>query len=432
MSRYWNTLRNRIFYGWWIVILGSLIMAVGQGILYHGFTVFFLPLKRDLAVSAAAISLLYGASRLEGGIEGPIVGPLIDRFGPRTLIIGGATLAGVGFILLSMVHSFTAFFVVYVFVISLGYNAGFYHPVSTAINSWFIKHRSTGFAVITATGSFGGMVLAPLLSNIILNLGWRTGAVIAGIIILAIAIPAAIPMHRSPEVKGLHPDGKSPQVKNSDISTLTKVEDMEVHYPIKQALKTWKYWLLTISITLRLSVTIALTVHFVPILVWKGIGEARAAYLVSLSALSMILATLIWGWMGDRWNKPLLCAIGILPVIATMAGLIMSQAPAVLYMFPVGLAITTATAPLNWSLIGDLFGRRSYATLRGIMGLAYGTGTFISPIFAGWVLDHTGSYHIALVTFSIILLISALAFTTIRRPSPQKNEVIFSKSIKGK
>ena len=72
-----------MFYGWWVIILGTLINAVGMGILYQSFTVFFLPLKRDLGVSSAAISLLYGAARLEGGIEGPIVGHLIDRFGPR-------------------------------------------------------------------------------------------------------------------------------------------------------------------------------------------------------------------------------------------------------------------------------------------------------------------------------------------------------------
>ena len=71
-------MKTRIFYGWWVIILGSLINAVGMGILYQSFTVFFLPLKRDLGVSSAAISLLYGAARLEGGIEGPIVGHLID------------------------------------------------------------------------------------------------------------------------------------------------------------------------------------------------------------------------------------------------------------------------------------------------------------------------------------------------------------------
>lgn len=147
---------KRMFYGWWIVILGSLINAVGMGILYQSFTIFFLPLKRDLAVSSAAISLLFGAARLEGGIEGPAVGYLISKFGCRTMILAGASMAGVGLILLAATHSFWPFFFIYVFIVSLGSNAGFFHPLSTAVNNWFIRHRGVGFAAITASGVSAG------------------------------------------------------------------------------------------------------------------------------------------------------------------------------------------------------------------------------------------------------------------------------------
>jgi MFS family permease len=104
---------GRVFYGWWIVGLASLIQAVGGGILYQSFTVFFLPLRRDLGVSSWAISLLYGAARLEGGFEGPVVGYLIDRLGSRSLIIIGGGMAGTGLILLSTVHSYLSFFLIY-------------------------------------------------------------------------------------------------------------------------------------------------------------------------------------------------------------------------------------------------------------------------------------------------------------------------------
>jgi len=192
-----RSIAGRVFYGWWIVVLGSLINGIGMGIIYHSFTVFFLPLKRDLGVSSAAISLLYGAARLEGGIEGPIVGHLIDRFGPRMLIMVGASLAGIGLILLSIVHNFLTFFLIYVFVVALGSNAGFFHPVSTAVNRWFIRRRGLGFSVISASGAIGGMIMAPLLSYIILNFGWRKGAIFAGLMILIVALPAALSMKRS-------------------------------------------------------------------------------------------------------------------------------------------------------------------------------------------------------------------------------------------
>ena len=152
-----------------MVILGALINAVGIGIIHHSFTVFFLPLKRDFGVSSAAISFIYGASRLEGGIEGPIVGYLIDKFGPRVMIIIGVGMAGIGLILLSTTQSFLAFALVYLLLVSLGNGCGFYAPVSTLVNSWFIRHRAVGFSIITAAASVGAMVMAPVLSQIILN-----------------------------------------------------------------------------------------------------------------------------------------------------------------------------------------------------------------------------------------------------------------------
>jgi len=409
--------KEKIFYGWWIVVLGSLINAVGLGILYSSFTVFFLPLKRDFAVSSAAISLLYGAARLEGGFEGPIVGHFIDRFGPRALILIGSTMAGVGLILLSTVHSYWSFFFIYIFIVSLGSNAGFYHPTSTAVNSWFIRQRGIAFSCLSASLMVGGMIMAPILSYIILNFSWRAGAITAGLIILAVSLPAGRYIHRSPEVLGLHPDGKPPRENPPLATQLHRPGTSSLDFTVRAALKTMHYWILMVTISLRLFVTVALNTHFIPILVWRGMDEITGAFLVSLFAFSTIITSLAMGWMGDRWEKSFLCGLGVVPTIVAMIGLIFSQATSVLYFFPIALAVTMGTAPLNWALIGDFFGRQSYATIRGFMAVGYGLATFISPIYAGWSFDLTGSYTSALLTLTVILTITALLFAFLRPPS---------------
>ena len=408
---------NRVYYGWWIVALGATIIAVGGGILYHGFTIFFLPLTRDLGVSRASISMLYGAARLEGGAEGPIVGHLIDRFGPRVMILGGVLLAGLGLILLSTVESFWTFFFIYVFVVSLGYNAGFFHPIYASMNTWFIRHRGKAFSIVSACGNIGGMVMAPLLAYLILNFGWRTGAVISGLILLLIGIPCALPFHRSPEVLGLRPDGDGSREISSPEEAPSKFPAPEAHFTVREALRTSAYWLLTAGITMRLLVTVALSVHFVPILVWRGMEEVKAAYLVSLFAFSTIFTALAMGWLGDRGNKVWISSYGILPLIGALGWVAWSPGAAALYTLPIGLAVTMGTPPLNWALIGDFFGRKNYATLRGIMGIFYGMGTFVSPIFAGWIFDTTGSYQIVLLTFMASLAASFLLFILLPQPS---------------
>jgi sugar phosphate permease len=409
---------NPIFYGWWILLLGAVINGIGSGIVYHGFTVFFLPLKRDLGVSSAAISLLYGAARLEGGFEGPVVGYLIDRFGFRKMIIIGSALTGLGLIFLASVESFFTFFLIYVFIVALGSNAGFFHPISTGVNKWFIRHRGLGFSVITASGSIGGMIMAPVLSFIILNYGWRSGAIFAGLLILAIAIPAALPLKASPEEAGLHPDGLAPGNDRSEAQTASCPAADEKNFIVRDALKTPQFWLLMTCISLRLMVTVALNTHFVPLLVWKGMSEATSAYLVSLYAFISIPLAIGLGWTGDRWNKARLSGLCIVPTILAMVGMIFYQGEAILYFFPIAFAFIMGTAPLNWALIGDFFGRGSYATLRGIMGLGYGLATFLSPIYAGWIFDRTESYNLVLITFSIILAFAAFCFAVLSPPAP--------------
>jgi MFS transporter, OFA family, oxalate/formate antiporter len=413
-----RTSGGRVFYGWWVLAMCALINGVGNGIIYQSFTVFFLPLKRDLGVSSAAISLLYGAARLEGGIDGPIYGYLIDRFGSRKMIMIGASLAGIGLILLSMAHSFLTLLLIYVFVVSVGNNSGFFHPLSTAVNKWFIRRRGLGLSIITSSGCVGGMIMAPLLSFIILNYGWRTGTIFAGLLILAVTIPAAIPIRRSPEEMGLYPDGRPPVTKPSDPGASAPSIVYDVHFSIRQALRTIQFWLLTASLSLRLLVTIALNTHFVPILVWRGMEEASSAYLVSLFAFCQIPLAIGLGWMGDRRNKARLSCYCIIPNIVAMMGMVFSDHPFFLYFFPIAFAIAMGATPLNWALIGDFFGRGSYATLRGLMGIGYGTATFLSPIYAGWIFDKTESYALVLVTFSFIFTVCAVLFAILRPPNP--------------
>ena len=404
-----------------MVILGSLVNGTGAGILVHSFTIFFLPLKTEFHASSAAISLLYAAARLEGGFEGPLVGYLINKVGPRTMMFAGIIMAGGGLLLASTVHDYWTFFFVFVFIVYFGFNTGFYHPVSMVVNNWFIRRRGVAFSLISATAGLGGMLMAPLLSTIIATHGWRAGTVAGGLIILGINLPAALPIRRSPEVMGFHPDGEVPRDPSYHELAPTGRNLRDENFSVKEAIRTKAFWMLMAAISLRLFVTIALITHFVPILVWRGMSQTTGAYLVSLYAFGTIFVTLTMGWLGDRQSKALICSLGLVPMIVVMSGVILSPTTLVLYLYPIGLAIAMGTAAQNWALIGDFFGRRNYASVRGLMGVSYGTTSFLSPIYAGLVYDRTGSYTLVLISLSVIILITVCLFARLR-PPPRKNE----------
>ena len=124
------------------------VRIIGGGLHQYGFTVFFLPITRDLGLSRAAMSLAFSLSRAGAAIQAPLVGYLVDRFGPRPMLATAALFAGVGYILLSWVNSYASFLLVYLGVISLVFTAGFAHAPMVVANTWFIRRRAR--AMMTA------------------------------------------------------------------------------------------------------------------------------------------------------------------------------------------------------------------------------------------------------------------------------------------
>jgi MFS family permease len=276
------------------------------------------------------------------------------------------------------------------------------------------------FGVLTAAVSGGGMISAPVLSYLILNYTWRTAAVFAGVTILALLLPASFFMFRTPEERGLLPDGDPQSVENDKKESGSPNSSFRnLDFTVKNALRTPAYWLLTLCVSLRVLVSISLTAHMIPVLVWKGMNEAKAAYLVSMFAFLTVIGRLVMGWIGDRYSKSFLCGVILFVSFLCLLWPTFSSSQISLYLFPVGMAIIMTTAPLNWSLIGDFFGRKHYATLRGIVSIGIGIASFISPIYAGWIYDVTESYYIVLVSFSALLLLTAVLFAVLRPPEPR-------------
>src|SRR5688572_4825607 len=236
-----------------MVGLVSLIRIVGGGLHQFGFTVFFLPISQDLGISRAAISLAFSLSRAQGAIEAPLVGYLIDRYGPRPIIVTAVFLAGVGYILLSWVNSYTSFMIVYLGVICLAFVAGFVHSPLVVANNWFIRQRARAMTVVSAAVPVGGALISPLLAIGVASIGWRWAAFASGCIFLLVCLPLSFQLKRSPESMGLLPDGEVAPASTGSKSPADETTNKSVaaDFTSRQAMKTWVFWLLVISMTAR-------------------------------------------------------------------------------------------------------------------------------------------------------------------------------------
>ena len=404
-----------LFYGWRMVAAACALRVLGAGLHSFGFTVFFLPLTQDLNLNRTSTSLAFSLARAEGAIEGPIVGHLLGRFGPKPIMLAAVLLMGVGYLLLSQVESYVSFLIVYLAVISLAHAGGFMHAPMVLINTWFIRHRARAITVSSAAFGLGGVLIAPILSVIVQAWGWRWGAAIGGVLFLVIGIPLTLTIRRSPESMGLLPDGDMPlsHTSGSDGSEHKIKSEREV--TLAEALRSFAFWGSVLAAGIRNGSYHAIAVHFVPLMVWKGLSQSEAALLLSVYAFLGMALTLILGWFADKANKPRLTAFILFAAAAAMFLPIIGNSLWSLCLFTVFFAAVETTFPLGWAVVGDLFGRKHYAQIRGYMTLFYTWGGVIGPVVAGAIFDRWETYEPLLWSLVVVYVIAGLFFASLNR-----------------
>ena len=413
--------RVDIFQGWWVVAACATIGAYGGGVYFYGFTLFFNPLRDELSLTSTQASLVFSLTRLEGAFEGAIVGFLIDKWGARKIMMVGVPLVGVGYILwATVVHSYIALIVVYVGIIALGVNGGFFHPALAVANNWFVRRRARAMAVISAAVGIGGAVIVPIVGYVIEHFGWRVMAFSAGVVLLLFIWPLVLAIRHTPESVGLRPDGDDPSEAPVGSSGMTYMkadsseeildQSYEAEFTVKQAFLTKAMWVLIAGITLRFTAHTAIMVHLAPILQAQGMSLTKSGAAIGVLVALSIPGRILVGILGDRFAKHKVVAILMLLQVLAMVVLLGADTEFELYVFIMLWAASYGAGILNWAIVGDYFGRARFATLRGLMGLVYSGGAAVGPIYAGMVYDRAGNYTDAIIVFLVITILSVVCF----------------------
>ena len=415
-----NKLTNRltgIYFGWWMVAIGSAVRVLAGGLHYYGSTLFFLPVSQELGLSRAATSLVFSLSRAQGALEGPFAGYIIDRYGPRPVMLAAMFFTGIGYMAFAGVHSFTALMVVYMGLISLSYQAGVMDATMSIPANWFVRHRSAAMAWMSASISLGGLLVTPLLAYAVHGWGWRFGALAAGIAFVVLGIPITLPLVRSPESIGLSPGGDPDDTeKKSAAASAISTAPRQSDFTFNQTLATWQFWALVVATTLRVFCTATITVHFVPIMTWKGLTEAHAAILLSVAAFLAVPAHMTVGYLADRYDRSRVLASCMLVSLVGVLILIYASHEWQLWFYLVLFSVTEAAFPVTWSAIVDFFGRNNFAKIRGAMSFIYTWGGVVGPVSAGFIYDRTQNYGAMLWALVAVLAISAVAYSLLTKP----------------
>ena len=408
----------------------SVMNALGGTIVWQGFAVFFIPVAESLGIAYWQTSLAFALARAENGVLGPITGWALDKFGYIPLILAGTLITGFGYILLSRQNTYIAFLLVYLCVVSIGSSTSFMQATTAALNTWFVRYRGLVMSINSAAFRLGGAIVIPLLSVGVINLGWQTTSWIVGTILIVAIAPISFLFRRSPESMGLKPDGgvsythmrrrireraaTAKRQKQTDVSGSSQLDTSNAasngDFTTKQALKTPSFWILVTATALRISVHGTIFLHFIPILVSRGEAQQTAANLVGAISLAAVPVIIFTGYISDRVGRPLM-----LTFLYSASAVSLLLITLVEGTWPIFLAMllfvgSEAGSSLNWAIIGDLFGRARYATIRGMMAPIYNFALIIAPVAAGYTFDRLGTYQPVLITGTILMFIAAGVF----------------------
>ena len=220
--------KPKFFYGWTIVAVGFLSHVACAFHMSSTLSVFLKPLTEDLAVSRGLFSLLRSGEILIGAGMAPLVGPLVDRYGGRWLLMaGGALVAGAGFILLSQVSSYWQFLVLRWTLITFAGVFMCHLVVSVTISRWFVRRRGRAIAIASLGQGLSKVFIPVVTATLFVWVGWRWTWAIFGIItLILIVVPALIFMRRSPEDVGLKPDGDDGPDERTDAAATDKRDSL--------------------------------------------------------------------------------------------------------------------------------------------------------------------------------------------------------------
>ncbi len=404
----------KIFHGWRIVGAGAVLQMLQGGLLMQGFGAYVAVLSEERGWSKTALSGGAAVQSIEGALIGPLLGYIVDRFGPRLIVQVGVCLFGLGFMALSQIDSIAGFYAA-ALLIALGASLSGYFPLTITVVHWFHRLRARALSTMSLGLALGGLVV-PLIGWSMQAHGWRVTALASGVLIIVIGLPMARVVRRSPSDVGEMVDGLPPAPPRETGGEPTHAPQRS--FTAQEALRTRAFWLLAVAHGFALLVVTAVNVHAISHMK-EGLGYTmgQASIVVTLVAVAQAAGMLAGAAIGDRWDKRLVCAACML---GHMIGLLMlTWGTHPLWMG--GFALLHGVAwglrgPFMSAMRADYFGLQSIGMIMGLSAFIIAVGQVAGPMVAGIFADVTGNYRTGFTLLALVAGSGSLLFLGTRKP----------------
>jgi MFS transporter, OFA family, oxalate/formate antiporter len=410
-------MKIKIFYGWYMVVAGMLLMALNSSIVSYGWTAFIGPITATFGWSMSDIAWASAMRSLEIGVFNPMWGPVVDKGNPKKLMVLGASLSAAGLFCLSQTRNLFMYYAGFL-VLGIGSSLAIGMLPQTIMSRWFRKDMGKANGLFFVGAGLGG-VAVPLVVWLIDRLGWQNTLLFTSIAMLMLGISISFIFRSRPEDYGMVPDGRE-----DNAAARKKRANSDFGTTVREALRMRAFWHLAVTTLFQSCAMATVIMYAIPYLTGPGIGMDRttAGTVVGIYTFVSLFGRVIMGSLCDFFRKSWVLAAAI--AVQTIGLVLYWQMSGtsqlwyiVLFAIPYGFGVS-GVAPLRAPVTAEYFGTKNFASIFGLTSFLFGVGNLIAPPIAGWLFDTYHDYRtwwLILVGMGVVALIAAITM-----PQPQR------------
>lgn len=395
---------GKFYYGWWIVLLASILCIFGYSAIVSVTGVFLLPVTTELGFPIGAFSLYISILSVTNIVVLSIVSKYFNEKNIKKIMIAAAIIGALSFLGFSFAKTLMHF---YLLSIPMGFcfSCISMTPSMLLISNWFgEKLRGKAMSIFLAIMAVGTSALLSILNAVIMTQGWRMAYGILGVCLLVCIPLIALMTSWSPASKGIK------RIGNMDNTVAMPDPSKIPGIMFKDAIKRPITWLAFLSATLIVLGSSAILQHGIATMVMSGYSQTFAASSISIMSIIMIFSGILIGALCDRYKLSFMAVATSLVFVLAMIGLaFMGTSPAWFYVYVVGYMLGVPAVNLITPLLmTHMFGEKETGRFIGYSNMFVSLGGVFGALIVGVMFDATGSYRTPWLVMAVVIGVAVI------------------------
>ena len=410
---------------WLILAAAFTAFTIGAGLM-HSYAVFLIAFIEEFGWSRAETSLAYSVSQLVAGVSSPLVGVLVDRLGPRRLLLLGGGLLVLGLLGSAFVVSLWQIVALYGVVMTFGANCLGLVVFVPLLSRVFVRQRGMAISIVQSANGFARAVSAPLVQLSISGIGWRPTYLVQAAFMAVLVLPLARWFRRADPTRRVLPTGAAGEIgaeaAPAGMSTLAP----RGGWTLSEAMHTPHFWLLFAVYLFTGLGSFFVSLHQLAFAVDRGFDKLYAAEVLGMGAFLAIFGTIVTGTLSDYVGREVSAITAYGFSIAGVVFALFITGPddhLLLWLHACFFGLTWgARGPAITAKTADLFPGAQLGAILGVITIGSGVGAALGSWGAGIIFDLSGSYELAFILAIASYLGGVVAFWALRRPPVRRAE----------